>query len=221
MARPYPGFFLTLEGGDHSGKSSQIDNIRRYLEQHGFQTVITREPGGTPLGRKLRHLVLHDPAAADIAPMTEMLLMAVDRSEHVDKVIRPALAAGKIVVSDRFADSTIAYQGYGLGLNPEDIYLINRVVTGDLKPDLTILFDVPVAEFRARSRRTPDRTPDRIESRNDEFFVRVRWGFLELARREPERFAIIDATQPPQEVTRQLLKTIQHRVISQLSGGLT
>lgn len=212
-----PGFFLTLEGGDHSGKSSQIDHIRTCLERHGFPVVVTREPGGTSLGERLRHMVLHDPAFLDVSPLAELFIMAAARAEHVVKVIRPALASGKVVVSDRFSDSSLAYQGYGLGLNLDDIRAINRIATGGLEPNLTVVFDVPVSISRSRSSQRSG--VDRIESRNDEYFERVRQAFLQLAASEPERFIVIDGTQSPEAVQEQLTRIITDRVIPYLSGG--
>lgn len=217
MARRFPGFFLTLEGGDYSGKSSQIQHIRSCLEERGIPVVVTREPGGTPLGKKLRRLILHDPIAEQADPMAEMLLMAADRAEHVAKVIKPALAAGYVVVSDRFIDSSVAYQGYGLGLSIQHILKINSIAAGDLKPDLTILFDVPVDVQRERARN--DGSSDRIESRSNDFFERVRQGYLQIARNEPHRFEVVDGTLSPGEVQRRVIRIVRDRVITPLFGG--
>lgn len=190
------GFFITFEGGDRSGKTTQIDSLRVFLEGKGFPCLLTREPGGTVLGEKIRGLLLD---TMDEPPdhMTEALLFAASRAHLVSRVIEPALAGGRTVICDRFADSTLAYQGYGLGMDPEFLALLNRGVTGGLVPDLTFLLDVDPAETAARWAGSAD---DRISRRDLAFHRRVRHGYLELARLEPHRFCVIDARAPVEAV---------------------
>jgi dTMP kinase len=180
------GKFITLEGIDGAGKSSHIATIETLLKARSIDVCMTREPGGTPLGEALRGLLLRESMALD----TETLLMFAARAEHLDKVIRPALDAGRWVVSDRFTDATFAYQGGGRGLAIERLKTLEQWVQGTLQPDLTLYFDVPVEVGMARrSQATPD--PDRFERENHGFFQRVRDTYLERARQDPERFAII------------------------------
>ena len=174
---------VTLEGGEGAGKTSAIAAIRDRLQAAGHEVVLTREPGGTPLAEKLR------------APETELLLMFASRAQHVREVVRPALRRGAFVVSDRFTDSSYAYQGAGRGLDPEWIAALERRAVG-VKPGLTLLLDLDVREGRARTAGR-DLWPDRIESEQDDFFERVRAGFRARAAAEPQRFRVIDAAQPP------------------------
>ncbi|HEY8449358.1 MAG TPA: dTMP kinase, partial [Bacillota bacterium] len=197
-----------------SGKSTQIDFTRRFLEARGVPVTVTREPGGTPLGQRLRALLLgHHGDGAAMAPTTELLLLAADRAEHVAKVIRPALACGRVVISDRYADSTVAYQGFGLGLDLEAVASVNRVATEGLEPDLTILLDVPVAMLQQRARGVAF---DRIEARGDDFYERVRQGFLFIAQNESRRFVVLDGTQPPSVLQKRLTGILEEHVLSRV-----
>lgn len=180
------GKFITLEGIDGAGKSSLIPAIEAFLMARGVAVRLTREPGGTPLGESLRKLLLAEPMALD----TETLLMFAARAEHLDKVIRPALASGSWVVSDRFTDATFAYQGGGRGLPFSRLKALEQWVHGDLQPDLTLFFDVPVAVGMAR-RESAAQSLDRFERQDPEFFQRVREAYLERAKQEPARFKII------------------------------
>ncbi len=180
------GKFITLEGIDGAGKSSLIPAIEAFLMARGVAVRLTREPGGTPLGESLRKLLLAEPMALD----TETLLMFAARAEHLDKVIRPALASGSWVVSDRFTDATFAYQGGGRGLPFSRLKALEQWVHGDLQPDLTLFFDVPVAVGMARRESAAQRL-DRFERQDPEFFQRVREAYLERAKQEPARFKII------------------------------
>lgn len=185
---------ITLEGGEGAGKTSAIAAIRDRLQAAGHDVVLTREPGGTPLAERIRDLLLgaqDEPLAAE----TELLLMFASRAQHVRQIVRPALRRGAFVISDRFTDSSYAYQGAGRGLDPEWIAALERRAVG-LKPGLTLLLDLDVREGRARTAGR-DLWPDRIESEQDDFFERVRAGFRARAVAEPHRFRVIDAAQPP------------------------
>lgn len=185
---------ITLEGGEGAGKTSAIAAIRDRLQAAGHDVVQTREPGGTPLAERIRELLLN-PQDEALAAETELLLMFAARAQHVRDVVRPALRRGAFVVSDRFTDSSYAYQGAGRGLDPEWIAGLERRAVG-LKPGLTLLLDLDVREGRARTAGR-DLWPDRIESEQDDFFERVRAGFRARAAAEPQRFRVIDAAQPP------------------------
>ena len=188
---------VSLEGGEGAGKTSAIAAIRELLMLRGHEVVLTREPGGTPLAERIRELLL-DPREEPLAPETELLLMFASRSQHVREVVRPALQRGAFVVSDRFTDSSYAYQADGRGLDRALIEDLERRVVG-LKPGLTLLLDLDVREGRARTSGR-DLWPDRIESEQDDFFERVRQGFRKRALAEPERFRVIDASQSPAAV---------------------
>ena len=185
---------VTLEGGEGAGKTSAIAAIRDRLQAAGHEVVLTREPGGMPLAERIRELLLN-PQDEALAPETELLLMCSSRAQHVREVVRPALRRGAFVVSDRFTDSSYAYQGAGRGLDPAWIADLERRVVG-LRPGLTLLLDLDVREGRARANGR-DLWPDRIESEQDDFFERVRAGFRARAAAEPQRFRVIDAAQPP------------------------
>ena len=185
---------VTLEGGEGAGKTSAIAAIRDRLQAAGHEVVLTREPGGTPLAERIRELLLN-PQDEALAPETELLLMFASRAQHVREVVRPALRRGAFVVSDRFTDSSYAYQGAGRGLDPEWIAALERRAVC-VKPGLTLLLDLDVREGRARTAGR-DLWPDRIESEQDDFFERVRAGFRARAAAEPQRFRVIDAAQPP------------------------
>lgn len=189
--------FISLEGGEGAGKTSALAAIRDLLHARGFEVVVTREPGGTPLAERIRELLLN---AKDepLAPETELLLMFASRAQHVRDVVRPALQRGAFVLSDRFTDSSYAYQGDGRGLDKAWIEALERRAVG-LKPGLTLLLDLDVREGRARTAGR-DLWPDRIESEQDDFFERVREGFRKRAAIEPQRFRVIDAAQSPAQV---------------------
>jgi dTMP kinase len=198
MAR---GIFITLEGGEGAGKSTCLKFIEAWLRQAGKNVVVTREPGGTEVGEKIREILLH---ARDLAmtPETEMLLMFAARAEHLARVIRPALERGQTILCDRFTDATYAYQGGGRGLPEERIAAIEQWVQGDLRPDLTLLLDLPVEAGlqRANSRSVPDR----FEREQRGFFERVRAAYLARAAREPNRLRIVDASKPLESVQQQI-----------------
>lgn len=191
------GTFITFEGIDGSGKSTQLRLLASFLRLKGYEVVATREPGGTPVGIRLRAALLDEQEQVD--PLTELLVFAADRAQHVRRVLRPALGSGHIVLSDRYADATIAYQGAGRGFAPQLISEIVELATEGLTPDRTLLFDLSVAESigrmkrRAEGRRKADKG-DRLDSEDQEFHARVRNAYLRMASNEPERFRIIDAS---------------------------
>lgn len=203
------GLFITLEGGEGAGKSTNLVFIRQWLLHQGRAVVVTREPGGTELGERVRDILLHS-KQFHITPESEMLLMFAARSEHLAKVIRPALAAGKVVLCDRFTDATYAYQGGGRGLAMERITVIENWVQGDLRPDLTLLFDVPVEAGRERAGQRGE--PDRFEREGDDFFSQVRKTYLERASEEPARMRVIDASRTLEQVERQIAAVLEEFV---------
>jgi dTMP kinase len=202
--------FVTFEGIEGSGKSSQLRFLAGHLRQHGHAVVETREPGGTAAGAAIRRLVL-GPEALPLTPLAELLLYCADRSQHVVEVIRPALAGGRMVLCDRFSDSTIAYQGYGRGLDLAALLALDARARDGLSPDLTFLLDCPVEVGLARTRGRAE-TPDRFEREAAAFHERVRQGFHTLATAEPGRFCVIDATEPLERVRARLVAEIEHRL---------
>ncbi|WP_369260954.1 dTMP kinase [Streptomyces sp. R35] len=197
------GFFIALEGGDGAGKSTQATALAEWIRGKGHEVVVTREPGATPVGKRLRSILL-DVSSAGLSHRAEALLYAADRAEHVDTVVRPALERGAVVISDRYIDSSVAYQGAGRDLSPTEIARINRWATDGLVPHLTVLLDV--SPEAARERFTE--APDRLESEPVEFHTRVRSGFLTLAAADPGRYLVVDAAQEPEAVT----TVIRHRL---------
>ena len=194
------GLFITLEGIDGAGKSTQLTWLREFFENQGRVVLLTREPGGTVLGEALRTLLLN-PAEAMHAE-TEALLIFAARREHLARVILPALADGKVVLCDRFTDATYAYQGYGSGVELNKLGILEQWVQGSMRPDLTILLDVPVEIGRQRT--AGSRQADRFERERVEFFERVRQGYLQRARDEPRRFCVADASGQPADIQKRL-----------------
>lgn len=188
------GKFITFEGIDGSGKSTQLRLIEPYLSNLGHEVVTTCEPGGTPLGRTLRAAFLE--TTETVSPLAELLLFAADRAQHVEHLIKPSLADGKIVISDRYADATAAYQGAGRGFRSETIAKVIELATGGLKPDLTIFFDITVATAidRMNERSSLGTKANRMDGETIDFYERVRAEYLSIAASEPERFAIIDGS---------------------------
>ena len=202
-----PGSFITFEGIDGSGKSTQLRLLANFLKQAGCDVLLTREPGGTPVGNRLRAALLD--AHEEVDPLTELLVFAADRAQHVRRVLRPALESGQIVLSDRYADATRAYQGGGRGFSPELIAEIIELATEGLKPDLTVLFDLSIEDSTARTQRRGNGTQrgDRLDAENDDFHIRVREAYLQLAKAEPERIKIVNTNQPA-ELTHERVKEI-------------
>jgi len=186
------GLFITLEGGDGAGKSTQVELLSSWLESCGREVVRTREPGGTSLGVALRQLLLH---GTDVSPRAEALLYAADRAQHVAEIVRPALQRGAVVVQDRYIDSSLAYQGAARALDPAEIRGLSEWASQDLWPQLTVLLDV-TPELAVERRSAAGGTADRLEREAVEFHRAVREGFLGLAEADPERFLVLDAALP-------------------------
>lgn len=202
------GKFITVEGIEGVGKTTNMEYLQQLIMAAGKELVVTREPGGTPLGEAIRTLLL-DPAYKGMDPDCELQLMFAARAEHLDKVIKPEIEAGRWVLCDRFTDATYAYQGGGRGLDMEKIAILEQLVQGDFRPDLTLLLDVPVEVGLARAGNRS--APDRFEQEQVEFFERVRRAYLEMAATHNDRYRVIDASQPLENVQRQLdtvIKTI-------------
>ena len=200
------GLFITFEGGDGCGKTTQLNLVAKYFREKGKVVLVTREPGSIGLGQKLRELILH--YDEDIAPTAEAFLFLADRAQHVCKLIKPAIEQGKVVLCDRHTDSSVAYQGYGRGENIEQIKNFNNIATQGLIPDLTLVFDV--SEDIAQKRLGKEK--DRMESAGRNFHKRVREGYLEIAKQEPQRVRVIDANLPIEDVFEQVKKIINEKI---------
>jgi len=205
--------FITLEGGEGAGKTTQILHLAGFLTERGLKCILTREPGGTDLGKKIRALLLN-PDNAGMAPETELLLYMADRAEHIRTVIRPALAEGKTVLCDRFFDATLVYQGAARGLSPEWTAQLHALVFAGLTPDLTLLLDLPPEVGLARARRQLEKgarsaQESRFEDEALAFHQRVRDGYLELARRQSDRFRVIDAAQDETRVREDIRSAVE------------
>ncbi|WP_421862966.1 dTMP kinase [Motiliproteus sp.] len=199
------GKFITLEGGEGVGKSTNLEHLRNLLERQGIDFIETREPGGTPLAEELRELLLAE-RAEPVSSDTELLLMFAARAQHLEQTIRPALARGQWVLCDRFTDATFAYQGGGRGLDWQRIEILENLVQGELRPDLTLLLDVPVDVGMARARGRG--ALDRFEQEQHSFFDKVRAAYLRRAEAEPERFRVIDAGQSLVRVQQQITEVM-------------
>jgi len=203
------GLFITLEGIEGAGKSTHMDYIAGLLKSSGRKILCTREPGGTDTGNELRNILLFRKSGYQISEQTELLLMFAARQQHLDEVIRPALKAGKIVLCDRFTDSTYAYQGGGRKIKPEVIKQLANVVHPDIKPDLTLLFDLPVRQGLERVNKRSK--PDSFESEEIAFFERVRKTYLKIAKAEPRRIKVIDAGKDMETVQSMIKKTLESK----------
>jgi dTMP kinase len=208
------GQFITFEGIDGCGKTTQIRILAEWFRQQGIDPVETVEPGGTAIGQQVRRILL-DPASAGIQPRTELLLYFASRAQNVDEVIRPALEAGRIVLCDRFTDSTLVYQGCGRGLDTSVVIELDRIACQGLKPDLTLLIDIDLETSMARARRRNERTgssESRIDEESAAFHERVRQGYLALAKSEPERFIVIDGRATVADVALRIREALQNYV---------
>lgn len=200
------GLFITFEGADGCGKTTQINLLKEYLENQGYEVVLTREPGAKGLGEKVREILLnYDGVVSD---RCESFLFLADRAQNIDIIVNPAVAAGKIVLCDRHIDSTVAYQGFGRGLDIKRIKMLNDIATNGRKPDLTIVFDIDVETSMKRV----GKEKDRMESAGIEFHNRVRNGYLEIAKEEPERIKVVNATASI-DVVFENVKTIFHKTL--------
>ncbi|MBK7721095.1 MAG: dTMP kinase [Austwickia sp.] len=201
------GLFIAFEGGDGGGKTTQIQRLTLWLRQQGMTPVVTREPGGTSVGLQIRQLVLH---GDDLSARAEALLFAADRAHHVDTVIRPAIEAGQIVLTDRYLDSSVAYQGAGRALASDDVLALSLWATQGLRPHLTVLLDVAPQEGRDRRMAQPDR----VESEPDDFHERVRGHFVALAAADPGRYLMLDAGLPVDDLAAQVVAHVEPLVTS-------
>jgi dTMP kinase len=215
--------FITLEGIEGAGKTSQLQAAGEFVRAAGRRCTTTREPGATALGQRIRRILL-DPAAGDIDPLAELLLYLADRVQHVHRVIRPALAEGQVVICDRFVDATLAYQGAARGLDQNLIRDLHDLVLGAWRPDLTVLIDIPVEIGLARAWKAVGRgersgAETRFERETHAFHERVRQGYRHLAGCEPERFCIIDGNRPPRDVERDIQAALARRLGTALPGA--
>lgn len=197
------GLFITFEGADGCGKTTQLNLLKDYFENKGCDVLVTREPGGKGLGEKVREILLN--YDGEVSDRCESFLFLADRAQNIDVIVKPALEQGKIVLCDRHTDSTAAYQGYGRGLDLDEIHMLNNLATGNKKPDLTLVFDVDIETSMKRV----GSEKDRMENSGNEFFNRVRNGYLELAKQEPERIKVVDATKSIEEVHKNVIKIIE------------
>jgi dTMP kinase len=192
------GLFIAFEGGDGAGKSTQVELLRAALEASGSTVTVTRQPGGTRLGQQIRDLVLH---GEHVAPRAEALLFAADKAHHVEELVAPALRAGHVVLTDRYTDSSVAYQGAGRSLGAQEIHDLTMWAVDDLVPDLTVIVDIPAAEGRRRR----GEVHDRLESEQDDFHEAIRAHFLAMAAGNPQRYLVVDGLAAPEEIHQQVL----------------
>ncbi|MFW5883703.1 MAG: dTMP kinase [Verrucomicrobiota bacterium] len=208
-----PGFLISFEGSEGSGKSTQISRIATLLEDAGQPVIVTREPGGTDIGEEIRHLLKHSGANSAMFSETELLLFAAARAQLVREVILPAMQDGKIILSDRFLDSTTVYQGVARQISEDPIKMINDFAVGSIVPDLTVILDVPAEVGLKRCRTRASDLPDRMETENIEFYKRVREGYLLLAQSMPERYHVIDGDRDPMDVEADIWDAVSQVVL--------
>lgn len=197
------GLFITFEGADGCGKTTQLNLLKEYLEKNGYDVLVTREPGGKGLGEKFREILLNYDGV--VSERCESFLFLADRAQNIDTIVKPAINVGKIVLCDRHIDSSVAYQGYGRGLDIEEIKQLNTLATGGLLPDLTLVFDIDIETSMKRV----GKEKDRMESAGNEFFNRVRNGYLELAKHEPKRIKVVNSTASIEEIHEQVIKIMK------------
>jgi dTMP kinase len=207
--RPWPGWFIAIEGGDGVGKSTQIVALAKWLRDRGYDVVTTREPGGTELGEKLREILLHAREQSPLGARAEALLFAADRADHIEKVVRPALERGAIVLTDRHVDSSIAYQSGGRGLAADQVAALSQFATDGVRPDVTVLLDLDPSTARLRAQARPD-GPDKVEAESAEFHARVRAVFRALAAAEPYRYLVLAAADPANVITAMIQDRLEH-----------
>jgi len=207
------GYLITFEGSEGSGKSTQIARIADRFSEAGYDVLVTREPGGTKIGEEIRRVLMHSDEASEMTPEAELLLFAASRAQLVREVILPALDAGKIVLCDRFMDSTTVYQGVGRKIDSGPVHMINTFAVGQLVPDVTVVIDVPAEVGFERIRHRISDLPDRMESESIEFYRKVREGYLMLAKALVERFVIVDGTQTTDHVEKHIWRALRERVV--------
>jgi dTMP kinase len=207
------GYLISFEGSEGSGKTTQIGRIARRFEDAGYEVVVTREPGGTPIGEDIRHVLMHASSGSDMFPETELLLFAASRAQLVRQVISPALKAGKIVLCDRYMDSTTVYQGVARKIQSGPVQMINTFAVGDIVPDVTLILDLPAEVGFDRIRHRINDLPDRMEAENIEFYQKVRTGYLMLAKAMSERFVVVDATAEEDILEERIWRELRDRVI--------
>jgi dTMP kinase len=207
------GFLISFEGSEGSGKSTQISLMADRFVDAGYEVVVTREPGGTPIGEEIRHILMHSSKGDSMCPETELLLFAASRAQLVREVILPAVDQGKIVLCDRFMDSTTVYQGIARKISSEPVHVINTFAVGDMIPDVTVIIDIPAEVGLERIRRRANDLPDRMEQENIEFYQKVRNGYLMLAKAMPERFIIVDGEEPRDALEDHIWHELRQRVI--------
>lgn len=203
------GYFITFEGGEGAGKSIQVEILSSHLSEEGYDTVVTREPGGTRIGEQIR-TITHNPDNVDLAPIAEAYLMAASRAQHVTQIIKPAIDAGKIVVSDRFVDSSIAYQGFGRKIGEDVIAGLNKLAVDGATPDLTLYLTVPPEVGHRRRQKTTKK--DRLDLQQEEFYIRVQDGYEKLCKDHPDRFVRIDATKSIEDVARDIWNVVKKKL---------
>ena len=206
------GYFITFEGGEGAGKSIQVEILSSHLSEKGYHIVVTREPGGTRIGEQIR-AITHNPENVDLTPVAEAYLMAAARAQHVAQIIEPSIASGKIVICDRFVDSSIAYQGYGRKLGPDVIDKLNELAVNGAVPDLTVYLNVPL-ELGMQRRKKSNKASDRLDLQQKEFYTRVHQGYLELVKKNPKRYVVIDASRTIVEVASEIWKVVELKVAS-------
>ncbi len=204
------GFIITFEGGEGAGKSIQVEILVSHLHEEGYSVVVTREPGGTRIGEQIR-AITHSQENVDLDPVTEAYLMAASRAQHVRQIITPALESGKMVVCDRFVDSSLAYQGYGRKLGVDVVSGLNALAVNGAKPDLTILLDIS-PEIGAKRRAKSRKPSDRLDLQQHDFYQRVREGFLALAKRDPNRYVVINAGNTIEVVAANIWTVVQDKL---------
>lgn len=207
------GLLISFEGSEGSGKSTQAARIAQRFERAGYEVIITREPGGTEIGEELRHLLKHDSRGDRMFPETELLLFAACRAQLTREVIIPGLEQGKVIICDRFLDSTTVYQGVGRNISLEPVHIINQFAVGNIKPDVTVVIDVPVEVGLERIRDRVNELPDRLEQENVQFYRMVREGYLMLAKAMPDRFLVADGLLDKDALEEKLWHELQQRVI--------
>lgn len=207
------GYLITFEGSEGSGKTTQVNRIAERFEKHNFDVLVTREPGGTDIGEEIRRILMHSEVGSKMTPEAELLLFAASRAQLVREVISPAIASGKVVLCDRFLDSTTVYQGVGRRIASEPVTMINKFAVGDLMPDITVILDLPAEVGLERARHRAREMPDRMEQENIEFYRKVREGYLVLAKALPGRFIVVNASKSIEEVEEEIWANLHKHVV--------